>query len=200
MIKIAITGVIGSGKSTLANIFKRLGYTVIDADEISRTLTKKGTDVYSKILEAFGRDILDEKGEIDRKRLASIVFADPKRRKELENIIHPAVRAERNRIIEKMEREDKDSIVILDIPLLFETGMEREVDYVILAYADEKTLYERVKKRDQMSYEEFLRRLQNQMPLSEKAEKSHFVIDTRKSIGELEEEVIEIIKKIRSTH
>ncbi len=198
MIKIGITGVIGSGKSTLADMLKRRNIPVIDADEISRNLTKKGTDVYRKIVETFGEGILKDDGEIDRKGLAAAVFSSAEMKKKLEDIIHPAVRAERNRIIAELEEKRITDIVVLDIPLLFETGMEKELDYVILAYADEQTLFERVKKRDKMSFQEFYRRLKNQMPLSEKIKKSHFVVDTRKDLKSLELELIDIIDRIRS--
>ncbi|GAB4434923.1 MAG: dephospho-CoA kinase [bacterium] len=198
MIKIAVTGVIGSGKSTVAKLLSELGLTVIDADEISRSLTRKNTDVYHEIIETFGKEILNPDGEIDRKRLAEIVFSDPEKRRTLENIVHPAVKKERNRIIAELEKKDKNAMVVLDIPLLFEAGMEKEADYIVLAYADERTLFERVQKRDNMTYEEFSRRLKNQMPLSEKVKKSHFVVDTRKDLETLKKELSEVIRKIRA--
>ncbi len=197
MIKIGITGVIGSGKTTIANILKGLKIPVIDADEISRNLTKKGTTVFKKIIETFGNEILNADGELDRKKLAEIVFSNPKKRKLLENIIHPAVKAERNKIINELERKNIN-IVALDIPLLFEAGMDKEVDFIITAYADEKTLFERVCIRDRMTFEEFSKRLKNQLPLEEKVRKSHFVIDTRKNLEELKIELAEIINRISS--
>lgn len=197
MIKIGITGVIGSGKSTIAAILKQFGVPVIDADEISRSITKPGTDVFYQIVDKFGKGVLTNDGELDRKKIADIVFSDPKKRKTLEDIIHPAVKAERNRLI-KLFDEKGCSIVALDVPLLFEAGMDKEVDIIILAYADEDTLYERVKKRDNMSFEEFEKRLKSQLPLSVKKAKSHYVIDTRKSIDELKIEIANIINKISS--
>lgn len=198
MLKVAITGVIGSGKSTLANILREQGMTVIDADEISRRLTKKGLPIYHQIIEAFGNEVLLPNGEINRKKLAEMVFSNQDKRLQLEKIIHPAVKAERDRIIAALEKTDKNAIVILDIPLLFETGMEKDVDYIILAYADEKTLFERVQKRDSMSFEEFSKRLKNQMPLSSKIQKCHFVVDTRKDIKTLKKEVATIIETIKT--
>lgn len=196
MIKIGITGVIGSGKSTLAKILKEYGVQVIDADEISRNLTKKGTATFEKIVETFGKKIIDKDGELNRKKLAEIIFSDPLKKRLLEDIIHPAVSCERDRLLKEIETTKPDSVVALDIPLLFEAGMEKDVDYVIVAYADEKTLYSRVQKRDNMSFDEFIRRLSNQMPLSEKVKKGDFVVDTRKKISDLKLELLEIIKKI----
>ncbi|MCX7990790.1 MAG: dephospho-CoA kinase [Proteobacteria bacterium] len=195
MLKIAITGVIGSGKSTIAKIFKDMGYDVLDADEVSRDLTKKGTSVYREIIRVFGEKILKKDGQIDRRLLAEIVFNDREKKKLLEDIIHPEVKKFFSEKAEKLEREGKEA-VIFDIPLLFEAGMENLVDYVILAYADKETLYERVKKRDGITKEEFLSRLKNQIPLEEKVKKSDFVIDTRKDIKELKSDLEEILKKV----
>lgn len=195
MIKIAVTGVIGSGKTTICKIFKEMGFDVIDADEISRSLTKKGSPVYEKIVKEFGKEILQDNGEINRKILADIVFKDKKKKKILEGIIHPEVKKICSDRAKELEKEGKD-IAVFDIPLLFEAGMENMVDYVILACADEDTIYERVKKRDGMSREEFLARINNQIPLEDKIKKSHFVIDTRKDIEEIRLELGIIIKKL----
>jgi dephospho-CoA kinase len=196
MIKIGITGVMGSGKTTLAGIFREFGIPVIDADEISRNLTKKGTPVFGKIIEYFGRNVVGVDGELNRKKLAEIVFKDKEKRKILEEIVHPAVRNERDKILCQIEAENPDAIVALDIPLLFETGVENTVDYIICAYADEITLYSRIKNRDDMSYEEFSARLKNQISIDEKAKRSHFVIDTRKELAELRAELHAVIKKV----
>lgn len=196
MIKIAVTGVIGSGKSTIAGILKEFGIPVIDADEISRNLTRSGTPVFEKIIERFGGNILAGDGELDRKRLAEIVFKDSEKRKLLEEIVHPAVGNERDGILRRIETKNPDALAVIDIPLLFETGLENTVDYIICAYADEKTIFERIKSRDNMTCEEFSARLKNQMPLEEKAKRSHFVIDTRKDINELRSELRAVIQEI----
>lgn len=196
MILIGITGVMGSGKTTIASILRKYHIPIIDADEISRKVTKKNGPAYDEIIKNFGNEILTSHGEIDRKKLARIVFNDVNKRKLLENIIHPLVEQERNKIIEEIKQKDPDAIIALDIPLLFETGLEKTIDYVICAYADIDTIYERVKKRDNISKDDFLQRLKNQLPIDEKAKRSHFVIDTRKDLEEIELELKNIIKKI----
>jgi len=196
MILIAVTGVIGSGKSTIAGILKSFGLPVIDADEISRKVTQKDGPAYKKIIETFGKEILKQDLEIDRKKLAQIVFNSPEKRKILENIIHPFVEEERKKIIKDITSKNPEAIIVLDIPLLFEAGLENSVDYIICAYADKEILYERVAKRDGMSKEEFLMRIKNQISLEEKAKKSHFVVNTNKSIDDLKSELFDIIKKI----
>lgn len=196
MILIGITGIMGSGKTTIANILKKYNIPVIDADEISKKVTKKNGPAYYEIIKNFGYDILTTDGEIDRKKLAKIVFDDGDKRKLLENIIHPLVQKERNKILEEIKQKNPDSIVALDIPLLYEAGLEKTVDYVICAYTDIKTAYDRVKKRDKISKEDFFKRLKNQIPIDEKAKKSDFVVDTRKNIEEIELELKNIIRKI----
>ncbi|MCX7770173.1 MAG: dephospho-CoA kinase [Proteobacteria bacterium] len=196
MILIGITGVIGSGKTTVAGILKKLNIPVIDADEISRKVTKKDGPAYIEIIKHFGAEILNQDGEINRKKLANIVFNDINKKKLLESIIHPLVQIEREKMIKEICAENPNAIVALDIPLLFEAGLENTVDYIICTYADIDTIYERVKERDNVSKEEFLLRLSNQLPLEEKIKRSHFVIDTRKDLKEIESELKDIIKKI----
>ncbi len=198
MIRIAITGVIGSGKSTLAKIMKDLGIPVLDADEISRELTDKGSEVYEKVVRFFGKQILDSNEEIDRKALAKIVFNDREKRLFLESLIHPEVKKAFEKKIIELEKQGFD-LVVLDIPLLFEAKMEDTVDFIILAYAEEDTLFERVKKRDKLSREEFMLRLKNQIPIHEKVKKSHFVVHTEKDLKKLKSELDKIISNIRES-
>lgn len=196
MILIGITGIMGSGKSTIASILKKFNIPVIDADEISRRVTRKNGPAYDQIVKFFSKDILNSNGEIDRKKLARIVFNDPVKKKKLEDIIHPLVEQERNKMIEEIKKKSKNAIIALDIPLLFEARLEKSVNYIICAYADLETIYNRVKARDGISKEDFLIRIKNQIPLEEKVKRSHFIIDTRKDIKEIELELKNIIRKI----
>lgn len=196
MILIGITGIMGSGKTTIANIFKKFNIPVIDADEISRKVTKKNGSAYNDIIINFGLEILTSDGEINRKKLAKIVFNDANKRKLLENIIHPLVEKERNKIINEIKQKNPNAIIALDIPLLYEAGLEKTVDYVICAYADVDTAYERVKTRDNISKDDFIQRLKNQLPIEEKAKRSDFVIDTRKNLEQIELELKDILRKI----
>lgn len=105
MILIGITGIMGSGKSTIASILKKFNIPVIDADEISRRVTRKNGPAYDQIVKFFSKDILNSNGEIDRKKLARIVFNDPLKKKKLEDIIHPLVEQERNKMIEEIKKK-----------------------------------------------------------------------------------------------
>ncbi|MGB9607380.1 MAG: dephospho-CoA kinase [bacterium] len=132
MIKVALTGGIASGKSTVLKMFKELGAQVLDCDRIAKALTRKGNRGYKRIVNEFGTDILDEKGRIDRKKLASIVFFDEEKRKRLNSLIHPLV-YER---LEKRMRKMREGIVIVDVPLLVESGGESLFDKIIVVYAE----------------------------------------------------------------
>jgi len=197
LIKVAVTGVLGSGKSTLAKILKDFGLPVLDADELSRNLVLKGSEVYNKIIKIFGNEILDSDGQIDRKALAKIVFNDKEKRLILESLIHPEVKKSFEYKTKEL-KEKGENMVVLDIPLLFEAKMEDVVDVVILAYAGKDTIFDRVRKRDNMSEEEIMLRLENQISLEEKVKKSHYVVNTEKSIEDLKSELHKIISEIRN--
>lgn len=127
MLVVALTGGIGSGKSTVSEFFARLGALVIDADQLARMAIERGTDGFADVLLRFGEEIIVN-GDIDRKKLAEIVFSDEKARKDLEAIIHPRVQAI---FAEAVADLDHDDILIYEIPLLVETGAAEKFDFVI---------------------------------------------------------------------
>ncbi|MGL4484052.1 MAG: dephospho-CoA kinase, partial [Anaerovoracaceae bacterium] len=133
---IGITGGIGSGKSTVSNYLIGKGYAVIDADKISKELMQKGEEGYKQVLEAFGEEILEEDGKIDRLLLAKKVFRNEESKKKLNEITHPLVIAEINRQVKELEinanlsRQGENKLCFVDIPLLFEIGFENKVDEV----------------------------------------------------------------------
>ena len=127
MLVVGLTGGIGAGKSTVAELFARLGALVIDADQLARMAIERGTDGYADVMLRFGEDVIIN-GDIDRKKLADIVFSDEQARKDLEAIIHPRVQA---LFAEAVADLDHDDILIYEIPLLVETGSAEKFDYVI---------------------------------------------------------------------
>ena len=127
MLVVALTGGIGSGKSTVSEFFARLGALVIDADQLARMAIERGTDGFADVLLRFGEEIIVN-GDIDRKKLAEIVFSDEKARKDLEAIIHPRIQAI---FAEAVADLDHDDILIYEIPLLVETGAAEKFDFVI---------------------------------------------------------------------
>ena len=132
MLVVALTGGIGSGKSTVAQNFAELGALVIDADQLARMAIERGTDGFADVLLRFGDEVILN-GDIDRKKLAEIVFSDEKARKDLESIIHPRVQALFAQAVADLEGDD---ILIYEIPLLVETGAAEKFDYVLTVESD----------------------------------------------------------------
>lgn len=141
---IGITGGIGSGKTTVANMFADLGVAVIDADEVARAVVARGEPAHQEIVEAFGREILDPSGEIDRARMRDRVFSDPVKRERLEAIVHPRVYAE----LEKRLDRAAGPYAIVVVPLLIETGGGGLVDRVLVVDTPEELQIERTRRRD----------------------------------------------------
>ncbi|NLJ83303.1 MAG: dephospho-CoA kinase [Halanaerobiaceae bacterium] len=185
---IGLTGGIASGKSTVSNYLAELGAIIIDADKIAHEIMEKGKPAYWQVIEAFGRGILAENGEIDRSRLGKIVFNDPEQKKTLEEITHPQVIREMREKIEEYRAENK--VIVLDIPLLFEAGLEFMVDEIWVVYVDRETQLQRLMARDGLSYQEANKRIQAQMSLEEKRELADFLIDNRSTIEDLKRKVL----------
>ncbi len=143
MLVVALTGGIGAGKSTVAQNFAELGALVIDADQLARMAIERGSDGFAEVLLRFGDEIILN-GDIDRKKLAEIVFSDEAARKDLEKIIHPRVQAIFAEAVEDLEHDD---ILIYEIPLLVETDAAEKFDYVITVEADMKLRKERLLKK-----------------------------------------------------
>lgn len=191
-ILIGLTGGICTGKTTVANIFASQGINVIDVDEISRSLLKKGAEGYLRVIKAFGKRVLRGE-EIDRKRLAAIVFDDTEQRKKLELVIHPLIE---EAIEEKVKRCCEGEIVI-DSPLLIERGDHEKMDFVIVVYTPEPLQIERMIKRDGLTREDALKRLKAQLPLSEKIASAHYIVDNSRDIEYTREQVLRVLADIR---
>jgi len=191
-----LTGGIATGKSTVSAIFKRLGAHIIDADELAREVVKKGSYAWKEIKRLFGEDVLNPDGTIDRAKLGSIVFRDELKRKRLEGIIHPEVFREIERLKGSISRKERDAIIILDIPLLIESGYQGKVDKVILVYADEKEQLRRL--RGKLSAEDALNRISSQMPLDEKRIYADYIVDNSGSIEETESQCRRVYAELLS--
>ncbi|BAT71780.1 dephospho-CoA kinase [Thermosulfidibacter takaii ABI70S6] len=196
IIKVGLTGGIATGKSTVAKIIREhLIIPIINSDEIAHEIIKKDKDGYYKILKAFGESILDENGEIDRKKLGQIVFSDAEKRKLLESILHPMITAEIDRRVRELEKEGK-KIVVLEIPLLFEKNLTNRVDYTVVVYTPEDLQIKRLMERDELSREEALARLKSQIPIDQKTKMADFVIDNSKSLEETKQQTIRVFEEI----
>ncbi|MEW6410683.1 MAG: dephospho-CoA kinase, partial [Nitrospirota bacterium] len=189
------TGGIASGKSTVGSVFKSLGAHLIDADEIVRDIVEEGTPVWQEIVELFGKNVLKPNGSIDRTKLGALVFRDEEKRRALENIIHPRVYTVIEDRIKEIQRNEADAIVVLDIPLLIETGYHKKVNKVVLVYVDRRIQLERLIERG-LSESEAEERIDAQIPMEEKKAYADYIIDGSSRIEDLKSEVRRICNEI----
>jgi dephospho-CoA kinase len=192
---IGLTGGIASGKSTVSNMIRKQGIRVIDADQIAREVVEIGKPAYEQIVKTFGQDILHEDKTINRERLGALIFSEENKRQELNQIVHPAVREEMLKQTEE-EKAHHAKIVVLDIPLLFESKLTYLVDKTIVVYVDEETQLKRLMKRNSYSEEEAKMRIGSQLPLIEKVKLADEIIHNQGSIEETSAQVHELINKL----
>jgi dephospho-CoA kinase len=192
MILVGLTGCVATGKSTVAKMFKQSGAVVIDADELAREVVKPGKAAWREIIALFGRTVLNQDRSLNRRALGSIVFRNPIKRRQLEHIIHPRVAREQARLTRAIAREDPKAVVIYEVPLLFEAGVDKRVDKIIVVTADRETQIARLKKRNGLSRAEAIRRIRSQMPLAKKIQRAdHVLVGTlprpslRRYVGQL---------------
>jgi dephospho-CoA kinase len=174
---VGLTGSIATGKSTVSRMFAHLGARVLDADLLAREVVMPGQPAYLKIVEEFGQGVVQDDATLDRKALGAIVFAEPARRKRLEEITHPAIAARQQRILSVLDEEAFEGIVIWDVALLFETGGVAKMDRVVVVATDPETELARLMARDGMAEADARARMASQMPVAEKAKLAHYVID-----------------------
>ena len=178
MLRVGLTGGLASGKSFVGEALASLGCHLLKADELGHQLLMPGTPVYEKVVAEFGPAILDSEGRIIRRALASLVFADPQRLARLNAIVHPAVIEEEERWMQVVAARDPHGIAVVEAAILIETGSYRRFDKIVLAVCPDELQIERAMKRDGLSREEALQRLQRQMPLEEKRKFADYIIDT----------------------
>jgi len=198
MIIVGLTGCVGTGKSTVTNFFRELGAYTIDWDELAREVTHPHLRAWKEIVEYFGKDFLNEDLTINRQKLAEIVFSDKEKVAKLNQIVHPEVFREDERITSEIKRLDPDALIIKDIPLLFELKLTRPVfvDKVVVVSASEQTQLRRLEEKG-MSREDARSRIKSQLPLEEKIKSADFVINNDGSLEETKKQVREIYSLLR---
>lgn len=187
--KIGLTGGIATGKSTVASMLQRKGAPLVDADVIAREVVEPGSPVLGRVAEWFGSDILLADGSLNRKKLGAIVFADPTQRKALESLLHPPIRALMKERMALLERQYPDKPVIVDVPLLYESGLEAMFDAVMVVYVPAELQRERLKQRDGLTEEQAEQRLAAQLPIEEKRRRADFVIDNAGTLEETQRQI-----------
>ena len=190
---IGLTGSIASGKSTVSNMLKEMNYPIIDADIVARIVVEKGTDTLLKITETFGEEIVTEHGELNRPMLGEIIFSSPAKRKQLNDIMHPAIRTEMMRQKEELLLAGHP-VIIMDIPLLFESRLQSYVDKIIVVTVSEQTQLSRLMSRNNYSMEEAKARIQSQLPLSVKEKGADAVIYNNGTLESTREQLEKILK------
>jgi dephospho-CoA kinase len=192
---IGLTGGIGSGKTEAARHLENLGAVHVDADAISRSLTAPGGEALGPIREVFGDMVFLADGTLDRRALGEVVFADTAARRALEGIIHPRVQRVIMEAVDKARGEDADA-VLLDVPLLFETGMDALCDVNLLITADREKRIERVMARDGLTREAVEARMNSQMSDDDKASMATKVISNDQSMEKFRNELTNIYNQL----
>lgn len=192
MVIIGLTGGIASGKSTVSAELRKMGVPVFDADAEARSAVNKGSEGLALVAAAFGSDYLTDAGELDRAKVSELVFHDKQALKTLENIIHKIVWQRAESFLENC-RASKQQAVVLDVPLLIETGWHRQVDCVWLVAVSRRQQIERAMLRSGMTEEEVTARIEAQMPLAEKKQYADVVLDNS---GSLEQTIAAVHKEL----
>ncbi|MPZ76633.1 MAG: dephospho-CoA kinase [Deltaproteobacteria bacterium] len=195
---IGLTGGIASGKSTAAAILRRLGAQVIDADALAREIVQPHQPAWEEIVETFGKDVLQADDTLDRKKLRTMVFANPEVRKQLEAITHPKIRRLAQQKIANCAAAGV-SLVVYEAPLFFETNIHRWLRPVILVACDTMTQRHRLQQRDNLTQSEIEEHLGAQMSLEEKRKLADHIIENNGSLADLEKKVEALVKTILAT-
>jgi len=192
MITAGLTGGIASGKSTVCTEFESLGAVIVDADKIAREIVCPGEDGWKSLVLCFGNRILLSDGNIDREKLGNKIFSDKTARAELDSCLHPLIISKLMLEIQNIKTKEENPVIIADVPLLIECGMQEQFDSVILVYADRKTQIKRLVKRNNITVKEAEERVGSQLHIDEKRKFAHIIIENRSSLRDLKNSVKDI--------
>lgn len=185
MFKVALTGNVASGKSAVAGFWSNALVPVLLADELARQVVAPGTPGLEEVIQAFGEDYLRGDGSLDREKLRELVFQNPEDRARLEEILHPNIKALRDEWIARHEKR-RTALVVAEIPLLFEAGMEEDFDAVVLVFAPEEECLRRLMENRGLSRETALRMMESQIPPEEKLPRVDFLLENGGTLDDLE--------------
>ncbi len=193
---IGLTGGIATGKSIVASVFREMGAIILDADVIARLVVLPHQPAWKDIVEFFGPQVVNEDQSLDRAKIGEIVYNNPNSLKELNRFTHPRIMQYYKDELRRIKTEQPDAIVILEVPLLYETNMDKLCQQVVVVYVDRETQIQRLMKRDNMSYADAVKRVDAQMPMDEKVRRADFVIDNRSSMEETKEKATKYYNEI----
>ncbi|MEL7656984.1 MAG: dephospho-CoA kinase [Bacillota bacterium] len=200
---IGLTGGIGSGKSTVTDYLISRGFHVLDADKISREIVMPGSEMLIQLADVFGKEIILEDGNLNRKKLGGMVFSDPEKMKLLDGMMHTEIlEVIHERILQFREESDglpknkNSKAIFIDAPLLFETGLDKSVNEIWVIDADEETRIKRIMERDDLKREEILKRINTQMARDEKNNRADVILDNSGDREKLYQQLDNLIKNI----
>ncbi len=197
-VSVGLTGGIASGKSTVAEMLKSEGIPVLDADKVSRDLVSVGSQTLSEIVRGFGDGVLDKFGNLDRGKLGQIVFANPKQRKILNEIMHPKIQQEQENWLKKIRNEGKFKIAAVEAALMIESGGYKNFNFLVVVKCSEKNQYERLEKRNNLTEDSIKARLDSQMSILKKKEYADWVLDNSRDLNFVKSQVALLISKLFS--
>lgn len=196
MLLVGLTGGIATGKSMVSGYLRELGAHLIDWDVIAKEVVEPGLPAWREITHYFGEEILRPDQSIDRGKLGEVVFSDEAKRKKLNSFTHPRIMEEAKKQERAIVKADPDAIVVHDVPLLFEAGLDGVMDKTVVVYASDESQVKRLTDRDGMSRESAMERLGAQMPVADKLKLADFVIDNSGSIEKTREQVRQLYRKL----
>jgi dephospho-CoA kinase len=192
MLRIGLTGSIAVGKSFVTSVFAELGCHVLDADQTAREVVMPGTPGLMVIADAFGNEVLNPDGTLNRKQMAALVFADEEKRQQLNHLLHPFIIARQDEILNEWETKDPKGIAIVDAALMIESGGYRRFDKLIVVHCRPEVQLERLLLRDKLSPDEAQRRINSQMSQEEKKKFADYLIDTSDGFELTREQTIKV--------
>lgn len=187
--KIGLTGGIATGKSTVSKMLVQRGALLVDSDQIAREVVLPGSPVLAQVAQRFGQAILHSDGSLHRKKLGEIIFSDAEARKDLEAILHPPIKTIQLERIMQFEQEHPNRLVVVDIPLLYESNAQHRFSEVMVVYVPQSIQIERLMKRDQITEEQAIARLSSQMSIEEKKNLADVVIDNSGTLEQTEDQI-----------
>jgi dephospho-CoA kinase len=196
MLRVGLTGSIGVGKSFVTSVFEELGCHVLDADQTAREVVMPDTPGLRALTDAFGEDILNTDGTLNRKRLGARIFTDQAERERLNHILHPFIIARQDEIMRGWEAEDPNGIGIIDAALMIESGGYKRFDKLIVVHCRPEVQLERLILRDNLSRDEALRRINSQMPQEEKQKFADYLIDTSDGFELTRTQIVNVHQKL----
>ena len=197
MLRVGLTGSIAVGKSFVSAVLAELGCHVLDADQTAREVVAPGSEGLRRVAEAFGPEVVDAGGALDRARLGRVVFADEGKRLLLNSILHPLITEAQDAWLRGREREDPTGVAVVDAALMIESGGFRRFDKLVVVHCRDEVQLERLMRRDGLSREDAARRVAAQMPQAEKMRHADFLIDTSGTREGTRARAVEVYERLR---